>query len=170
VELFAGIQQRLLKELRNNPTLRERVERLESIPGVGEVLALSWVLETGEVQRFGSIAQAVSYCGLCSAQHSSAGQEQRGPISKQRNKHLQTILIEAAKLAPRYNEQLAAVQERQLGRGNRNRATLAVARKLVAYLMAVDKSGKPFQLRTKEGEPRMGEEGNQPLATDKQSL
>jgi transposase len=170
VELFAGIQQRLLKELRNNPTLRERVERLQSIPGVGEVLALTWVLEIGEVQRFGSIAEAVSYCGLCSAQHSSAGQEQRGPISKQRNKHLQTILIEAAKLAPRYNAQLTAVQERQLGRENRNRATLAVARKLVAYLMAVDKSGKPFQLRAKEGEPRMGEEGNQPLATDKQSL
>jgi hypothetical protein len=47
----------------------------------------------------------------------------------------------------RYNPQLAAVHERELGRGNRNRATLAVARKLVAYLMAVDKSGKPFQPR-----------------------
>jgi transposase len=146
VELFETIQRRLLKELRTNPRLRERVARLQSIAGVGEVLALSWALEIGEVWRFGSIAQAVSYCGLCSAQHSSAGQEQRGPISKQRNKHLQTMLIEAAKLAPRYNPQLAAVQERELGRGNRNRATLAVARKLVAYLMAVDKSGQPFQL------------------------
>jgi hypothetical protein len=42
---------------------------------------------------------------------------------------------------------LAAVHERELKRGNRNRATLAVARKLVAYLMAVDKSGKPFAMR-----------------------
>jgi hypothetical protein len=32
-------------------------------------------------------------------------------------------------------------------RGHRNQATLAVAGKLVAYLMAVDKSGKPFQVR-----------------------
>ena len=77
----------------------------------------------------------------------SAGKEQRGPISKQRNHHVQTILIEAAKLAPRYNPQLAAVHERELQRGNRNQATLAVARKLVAYLMAVDKSGKPFAMR-----------------------
>jgi transposase len=38
------------------------------------------------------------------------------------------------------------VQERELQRGNRNQATLEVARKLVAYLMAVDKSGKPFEL------------------------
>jgi len=37
--------------------------------------------------------------------------------------------------------------ERELQRGNRNRATLAVARKLVAYLLAVDKSGKPFEIR-----------------------
>ena len=63
------------------------------------------------------------------------------------------MLIEAAKLAPRWNPQLAAVHARELQRGNRNRATLAVARKLVAYLLAVDKSGKPFQVRTRIGEP-----------------
>src|SRR4029434_2821701 len=121
--------------------------RLQSIPGVGEILALSWALEVGEVDRLSSIAQAASYCGLISAQHNSAGKEQRGPISKQRNQHLQTILIEAGKLAPRHNPQLAVVHERELRRGDRNQATLAVARKLVAYLMAVDKSGKPFAMR-----------------------
>src|SRR5712692_9136954 len=71
------------------------------------------------------------------------------PISKQRNKHLQTILVEAAKLAPRWSTELALVYEREKQRGNRNRATLAVARKLVAYLMAVDREQRPFdtQLR-----------------------
>ena len=64
--------------------------------------------------------------------------------SKQRNKHLQHVLIEAAKLAPRYNPELKAVHERELLRGSRNRATLAVARKLAAYLLAVDRSGEPF--------------------------
>jgi hypothetical protein len=147
VEFFAAIQRRLLKQLREHPELSQRVMRLQTIPGVGEILALSWALEVGEADRLPSIAQAVSYCGLTSAQHNSAGKEQRGPISKQRNKHLQTILIEAAKLAPRRNSQLAAVHERELQRGNCNRATLAVARKLVAYLMAVDKSGKPFEMR-----------------------
>jgi transposase len=78
---------------------------------------------------------------------SSADKQRRGPISKQRNRHLQTVLIEAAKLAPRWNRQLAEVHEREVKRGNRNRATLAVARKLVAYLLAVDKSGKPFEIR-----------------------
>jgi len=89
----------------------------------------------------------MSYCGLTAALKSSAGKQQRGPISKQRNRWLQTTLIEAAKLAPRWNPQLAALHAREMERGHRNRATLAVARKLVAYLLAVDKSGQTFQLR-----------------------
>jgi transposase len=156
LEFFVTIQQRLVKGLRTDAGLRERVERLQSIRSVGEILALTWALEIGEVNRFASIADAVSYCGLTSAQRNSAGKEQRGPIFKQRNKHLQTILIEAAKLAPRFNPQLAAVHERELP-GN-NRATLAVARKLVAYLMAVDKSGKPFQVRASAGESNQDEQ------------
>jgi hypothetical protein len=86
---------------------------------------------------------------LTSALVSSADKQQRGPISKQRNGHLQTVLIEAAKLAPRWNPQLAAIHARELQLGHRNRATLAVARKLVAYLLAVDKSGKAFQVATR---------------------
>jgi len=150
LELFDGLQKGLIKKLAEDQPLRERMERLRRIKGVGEILALTWILEVGDPWRFSRIGQAISYCGLCSAQDSSAGQEKRGPISKQRNKHLQRILIEAAKLAPRYNEQLAVVHRRELARGNRNRATLAVARKLVAYLLAADKSQQPFEPRTAE--------------------
>jgi len=147
LEMFQTVERRLLHELEHNSQLRARVELLRTIPGVGLVLALTWALEIGEVQRFGSIRRALSYCGLTSAQRESACKPQRGPISKQRNPQLQTILIEAAKLAPRWNPELAALHERELARGNRNRATLAVARKLVAYLMAVDRSGKAFEPR-----------------------
>jgi len=144
MESFDKMQKSLINALREDPQISHRVELLMSIPGVGEITALTWVLEIGEVDRFARINQAVSYCGLCSAQKQSAGKDYRGPISKQRNKHLQTVLIEAAKLAPRWNQQLAEVHEREITKGNRNRATLAVARKLVAYLMAVDKSQKKF--------------------------
>lgn len=147
VELFQAGSKSLIKKLQEDPRLSARVERLQTIPGVGETLALTWALEIGDPTRFGRIGQAMSYCGLTSAQSESAGINKRGPISKQRNKHLQKMLIEAAKVAPRWNAQCTAVHERELGKGNRNRATLAVARKLVAYLMAVDTSGKPFEVR-----------------------
>jgi len=143
-EVFEGAQKRLIKELRENEEIKERVERLMSIPGIGEVTALTWTLEIGDPMRFVSIRQAISYCGFCSAQRESAGKEKRGPLSKKRNKHLQTILVEAAKLAPRRNPDLAEIYIRECERGNRNRATLAVARKLVAYLLAVDKRQTTF--------------------------
>jgi len=144
MEFFDKMQKSLIGALGNNPKISQRVELLKGIQGIGEVTALTWVLEIGDVYRFGRINQAISYCGLCSAQKESAGKEIRGPLSKKRNKHLQTVLIEAAKLAPHWNPQLAEVHERELKKGNRNRATLAVARKLVAYMLAVDKSQKKF--------------------------
>jgi transposase len=112
---------------------------------LGEGLA---ALEIADPHRFASVANAVSYCGLTAAFRSSAGKQQRGPISKQRNAWLQPVLIEAAKLAPRWNPQLAALHAHALQRGHPNRATLQVARKLVAYLLAVDKSGQPSQVHT----------------------
>ena len=147
LEMFDSCQKRLVKELLAAPELAARVERLCSIPGVGTITALTWALEIADPKRFSSLGDALSYGGLTSAFRSSAGKEQRGPISKQRNAWLQTALVEAAKLAPRWNRQLAAVHERELEHGHCNRATLQVARKLVACLLAVDKSGKPFQLR-----------------------
>lgn len=144
LEMFDSLQGQLLRGLERHPLLRERVELLLSIRGVGEVTALTWALEIVEPTRFGSLGRVVSYCGLCAAQRESAGKTQRGPLSKQRNKHLQRVLIEAANLAPRWNPQLRQVYERELQRGPRNRATLAVARKLAAYLWAVDTNGRPF--------------------------
>src|SRR4051794_11219180 len=147
LETFEATQRQLLDRLQKEPLLVKRVKLLRSISGVGEVTALTWALEICDVRRFPSIGDAVSYCGLTSALNASADKQQRGPISKQRNAHLQTVLIEAAKLAPRWNRQLAELHERELQNGHRNRASLEVARKLVAYLLAVDKSGKPFEVR-----------------------
>ena len=136
----------LARSLERDPRLQDRVARLMTIPAVGRITALTWALEVGEVERFSSIRKAISYCGLCGAEKSSANTAQRTPLSKQRNKHLQTTLIEAAKMAPRYSSTLALLYDREKQKGNANRATLSVARKLVAYLMAVDRGQRNFQI------------------------
>ena len=97
----------LVRSLERDPQLLERVERLMTIPAVGPITALTWALEVGEATRFSSIKKAISYCGLCGAQKSSGNTTVRTPLSKQRNRHLQTTLIEAAKMAPRYSPTLA---------------------------------------------------------------
>jgi transposase len=137
----------LVSSLEQDPLLAERLKRLRTIPGVGPITALTWALEIGDVSRFQSVKQAISYCGLCSAERSSADKLVRMPISKQRNKHIQQTLVEAAKLAPRYSHELALVYERERQRGNKNRATLAVARKMVAYMLAVERRKQNFVLK-----------------------
>ena len=149
LDMFQSAQKKLLAALRKHGHLRERVERLMTIDGVGETAALTWALEIDDPARFSSLKKVHSYCGLCSGRNESAGKNKRAPLSKQRNPHLQTILIEVAKLAPRHNTQLAQVHASAIERGyNKNRATCAVARKLAAYLMAVDKSGRAYEDRS----------------------
>src|SRR5262247_1607986 len=103
----------LVRTLQRDPMLAERVERLMTIPAVGPITALTWVLEVDDVKRFSSIKKAISYCGLCGAEKSSAESIKRTPISKQRNKHLQSVLVEAAKMAPRLSPELALIYDRE---------------------------------------------------------
>src|SRR5246500_4811816 len=134
----------LISSLERDPLLKERLRRLRTVPGVGPITALTWALEIGDYTRFLSIKQAISYCGLCGDENSSADKVMRMPISKQRNKHIQRVLIEAAKLATRESPELAMIRARELERGNPNRATLAVARKMVTYMLAVERRQQDF--------------------------
>ena len=70
----------LIRSLRRDPLLQARVERLMTIPAVGPITALTWVLEVDDVARFHSVKQAVSYCGLCGVERSSAETIKRMPI------------------------------------------------------------------------------------------
>ena len=75
----------LVRSLERDRLLVDRVERLMTIPAAGPITALTWALEVGDVQRFSSIKKAISYCGLCGAERSSANITMRTPLSKQRN-------------------------------------------------------------------------------------
>ncbi len=154
IETLQSMDNRLLQMLERHPLLQARVKALQSIQGVGPVTALTWALETGTPARFASIDDACSYCGLTSALWESAGKQKHGPISKQRNPHLQSMLIDVAKIAPMTNEKLQEVHRKSREKGgHKNIATLEVARKLVAYLLAVDRAFSASQSQAER--PRM---------------
>jgi transposase len=69
----------LVSSLQRDPVLADRIKRLRTVPGVGPITALTWALEIGDVSRFGSIKQAISYCGLCGEERSSADKAMRMP-------------------------------------------------------------------------------------------
>lgn len=150
IETLGEMDKRLMGMLEKHPLLQKRVAALRQIDGVGPVTALTWALEIGTPARFPSIKRVQSYAGLTSAFWESAGKQKHGPISKQRNAHLQSVIIEAAKLAPMNNEKLKAVYQKHRAAGaDDNLATLEVARKLVAYLLAADRGvARPAQEHT----------------------
>jgi transposase len=140
IRTLEQMDKRVLKVLSKEPVLQQRFEALTMIDGVGPVSALTWALEIGTPERFESIKRVQSYCGLTSAFWESAGKQKHGPISKQRNAHLQSVVIEAAKVAPMHNETLKAAYDKARAKGaDNNLATLEVARKLVGYLLAADR-------------------------------
>jgi len=139
IERLDEMDSLIVRQLVRDPLLKERIERLKSLDGIGDVTALTWAVEVGEPSRFPNERHAISYCGLCAAERESAGVHKRGPLSKQRNRFLQSTLIEAAHLAVQFNEKLRAIYEAECQRGPKNRATLAVARRLVRWLLAVDR-------------------------------
>jgi transposase len=126
VNALTSMERTLVRQLVKNEELQERVNRLMTIPAVGAITALTWALEIGDVSRFGSLKQVISYAGLCADERSSAEKQYRMPLSKQCNQHLKTVLIEAARIAPYWNPELNQLYQQECERGHRNRAALAV--------------------------------------------
>src|SRR5713226_2825500 len=72
-------------------------------PGVGPNTALAFVLTIGDVTRFPRSQQVASYVGLIPREESSGGRQKLGAISKQGNRLLRSLLVEAAQIAVRYD-------------------------------------------------------------------
>lgn len=111
-----------------------RCQRLLEHPGVGPVTALAWVQIMGDCQRFPSARHAASYLGLTPQEESSGGRQRLGSISKQGNRLLRFLLVEAAQTAARHDPLLQRCYRRLAARKLRPLAKVAVARRLAERL------------------------------------
>src|SRR5437870_8764810 len=71
--------------------------------GVGPITAVAYVLTPGKATRFPRGKQVASYLGLIAREHSSGGRQKLGAITKQGNRMLRMLLVEAAQIAVRYD-------------------------------------------------------------------
>lgn len=78
------------------PEMREVVEALQGLRGVGKIVAASLVAEIGSFTRFRSPSQLMSYCGLVPSEHSSGSRVARGGITKTGNAHVRRLIVESA--------------------------------------------------------------------------
>jgi transposase len=120
------------------------VRLLMTQPGVGPVTALAFVLTIGDVGRFLRSKQISSYLGLIPREHSSGGKQRMGSISKQGNRLLRTLLVEAAQSVVRFDPRFRREYQHRCHRKHRAVAKVAAARKLAVRLFWMLRTQRPY--------------------------
>jgi transposase len=118
--------------------LKESYRFLLTLPGVGKILALTIMLETGPIDRFAKVGNYVSYCRKVSSQWTSNEKSKGKGNQKNGNKYLAWAFSEAAEFARRYDAQARAYYNRKMRKTNFMIAHSALAHKLARaayYLM-----------------------------------
>jgi transposase len=114
-----------------------RATRLVHLPGINLINALTILSAIGTIDRFPSAKKLVGYSGLGGRVHESGMTSRKGGITKAGRKDLRTAMVEAAQTAavrhPHWKAELARLQPR-LGR---NKAIVAIARKLLVAVWHV---------------------------------
>jgi transposase len=120
------------------------VQLLMSQPGVGAVTALAFVLTIGEVSRFQRGKQVASYLGLIPREYSSGGKQRMGGISKQGNRLLRFLLVEAANIAVRFDPVFRKEYLHRCHQKHFTVAKVAAARKLAIRMYWILRTQTPY--------------------------
>jgi len=113
-------------------------------PGVGPNTALAFVLTIGDVSRFPRGKQIASYLGLIPREESSGGRQKLGAITKQGNRMLRSLLVEAAQIAVRYDPEFRKEYVHRCHQKPKGVAKVAAARKLAVRLYWMLRTQKPY--------------------------
>lgn len=124
--------------------LRGPYRGLLSIPGVGKILALTIMLETGPISRFAKVGNFVSYCRKVSSIWVSNGKAKGKGNKKSGNKYLAWAFSEAAELGRRLHAEPRAYYNRKRQRTNAMVAHNALAHKLARAAYYIIRDGIPF--------------------------
>jgi transposase len=135
---------RLEREIIGQVRLAAQFTPLLSIPGIGRILALAIMLETGAIERFAKVGNFSSYARCVQSKRLSNDKKKGEGNSKCGNKYLAWAFGEAAHFAMRYNARIKRFYERKAAKTNKIVATKAVAHKLARAAYHVMRERVPF--------------------------
>ena len=124
--------------------LNDSYRHLLTIPGVGKILGLTIMLETGSLDRFEKVGNYASYSRKVSTKWTSNEKKKGRGNKKNGNKYLAWAFSEAAEFARRYDQQARGYYNRKLQKTNFMVAHNALAHKLARAAYHVMKEQTPF--------------------------
>jgi transposase len=134
------------RAVRDQASPRPGFALLQSVTGIGPVLALTILLETGDIRRFTTVGQFASYCRCVSSQYLSNGKRKGTGNTKNGNKYLSWAFVEAAHFAIRYDPVVRRFYQRKAARTAEFVALKAVAHKLARACYHMLREQVPFQV------------------------
>jgi len=126
--------------------LRPQFSFLKTVPGIGEILALTIMLETGDIRRFLSVGNYASYCRCVGSQKISNGKKKGQGNTKNGNKYLAWAFVEAAHFAIQYNSRIKSFDQRKKAKSKAVVAIKAVAHKLCRACYYIMRDQVPFNI------------------------
>jgi transposase len=126
--------------------LKPAYECLLTMPGVGTVLALTIMLETGDIGRFTTVGDYTSYCRCVRATHTSNGKNKSKNNGRNGNPYLAWAFVEAVHLALRTCPQARSFYDKKHAQRNGALATKALAAKWSKAAYYIMKRQEAFDL------------------------
>ena len=122
--------QMLEKEILAQVKLRDEFALLKTVWGIGPILALTVMLEVGDIKRFEKVGNFTSYCRLVKTDRLSAGKRKGAGNAKNGNPYLSWAFSEADHFAIRYHDAARRFYQRKRAKTNGIVAVRALAHKL----------------------------------------
>lgn len=120
----------LEKRVMDRVKLKAEFKLLKTVPGIGHILALTNMLETGDIGRFPTVGDYASYCRCVGSKKITNGKKKGQGNTKNGNKYLAWAYVEAANFAVRYSAKIKSFYQRKKAKTNAISAIKAVAHKL----------------------------------------
>jgi transposase len=147
----ATVQKEIRRHCQNEPELRQSISLVQSLPGIGWIVAAHLVARLGDWREIDNVRSIAGFLGLVSSEHSTGEKEKRGPITRAGDSRLRNKLIQSAWVTIRKDPELRAFYRRIYARHPQKvaarKAIVAVARKLTTRIYAVLKQQRPFVVR-----------------------
>jgi transposase len=145
IEFLGHHIKRIEKSVRKRVKLHNSFEYLLTVPGIGDILALTIMLEIGNIARFARVGNFSSYARCVSSQRLSDDKKKGQGNRKNGNRYLAWAFVEASHHARRYNERLRRYYQRKCAKRNQAVATKAVCNKLARACYYIIRDQVPFR-------------------------
>jgi transposase len=133
------------KAIKKKVKLKKAFHQLQTVPGIGIILAMTIMLEVGDIGRFPQVGNFASYCRCVSSDRLSNGKSKGHGNRKNGNRYLSWAFTEAAHLSRRYNERFRSYYNRKVAQANTSLATKALSNKLARICYYIMRDQVPFR-------------------------